>query len=201
MAIRKVVIWPNPILAAVAQPVKAVDARVKTLVRDMFDTMYDANGVGLAAPQVGVSENIVIVDLNPTGRKKKKDMEELAEQGFDGARAFINPEIIHREGTLIWEEGCLSIPGINEEVERSELITVRALDVNGKTFEKTVTGLYAVAIQHELDHLKGKVFVDYVSRLKREMVKKKMNKIQKDTDDYYRDLREEDDEDDQAAAI
>lgn len=200
MAIRKVVIWPDPILSAVAQRVKQVDARVKTLVRDMFDTMYDANGVGLAAPQVGVSENIVVVDLNPRGRKKKKDMEELAEQGFDGPRAFVNPEIIHREGTLIWEEGCLSIPGINEEVERSEIITVRALDVHGATFEKTVTGLYAVAIQHELDHLKGKVFVDYVSRLKREMVKKKMTKIQKDTDDYYRDLRDED-EDEQAAAI
>jgi peptide deformylase len=193
MAIRKVVIWPHPILAAVAQPVKQVDARVKALVRDLFDTMYDANGVGLAAPQVGVGECVLVVDLNPRGRKKKRDMDELSEQGFDGPRAFINPAIIHREGTLIWEEGCLSIPGINEEVERSEIITVRATDEHGEPFEKTISGLYAVAIQHELDHLQGKVFVDYVSRLKRELVKKKMNKIQKDTDDYYRDLREEDD--------
>ena len=140
MAIRKVVIWPNPILAAVAQPVKQVDARIKTLVRDLFDTMYDANGVGLAAPQVGVGECVVVVDLNPRGRKKKKDMDELAEQGFDGPRAFINAEIVHREGTLIWEEGCLSIPGINEEVERSEIITVQALDENGEKLEKTVSG-------------------------------------------------------------
>ncbi len=201
MSIRKVVIWPDPILAQIAKP-SAVDSALKALVRDMFDTMYDANGVGLAAPQIGVSERVLVIDLNPRGKRTKKDLEELKAQGFTGPRAFVNPEIIKREGTLIWEEGCLSVPGINEEVERSEIITVRALDENGKPFELTANDLYAVAIQHELDHLNGKVFVDYLSRLKRDMVKKKMTKIQKETDDYYGDKRnEDDDEDDEALAI
>jgi len=196
MAIRKVVIWPDPVLSQAAKRVASVDDKIRKLVRDMFDTMYFANGVGLAAPQVGVSSQILVIDLNPKGKSNKEDLDDLKAQGFDGPRAFINPEIIAREGDLVWEEGCLSIPGVNEEVDRSETVTVRALNEKGETFEKTVHGLYAVAIQHEMDHLAGKVFVEYLSRLKRDLVKKKMQRIQKDYDDYYAEKAEEDDEDD-----
>src|SRR4051812_24345516 len=125
MAVRKVVIWPDPVLSAVAKPVEKVDDSIRTLVRDMFDTMYFANGVGLAAPQVGVSKRLLVIDLNPKGRAKGEELEDLKAQGFDGPRAFINCEIIKKDGTLIWEEGCLSVPGINEEVERAEHVTIR----------------------------------------------------------------------------
>ena len=203
MAIRKVVIWPDPVLTTVAKPLEKVDASTATLVRDMFDTMYFANGVGLAAPQVNVSARVLVIDLNPKGHVKPDDLEQLKHQGFDGPKAYINPEIIHREGTIIWEEGCLSVPGVNDEVERAETIVVRALGGDGKVFEKTVSGLYAVAIQHEIDHLDGKVFVDYLSRLKRDLILKRMNKIRQETTDYYGDrAREaEEDEESQAAAL
>lgn len=201
MSIRKVVIWPDPVLSAVAKPVEKVDDNVRALIRDMFDTMYFANGVGLAAPQVGVSQRILVIDLNPKGRAKGEELEDLKAQGFDGPRAFINAEIIKKDGELVWEEGCLSVPGINEEVTRAEHVVVRALDENGKVFEKEMAGLYAVAIQHELDHLNGKVFVEYLSRLKRDVIKKKMIKIQETSDDYYKELNDDDDDDDHAAAI
>ncbi len=199
MAVRKVVIWPDPVLSAVAKPVAKVDDATRALIRDMFDTMYFANGVGLAAPQVGVSQRILVIDLNPKGRARGEELADLNAQGFDGPRAFINAEIIKKDGVLIWEEGCLSVPGINEEVERAEHVVVRALDEHGKVFEKEMTGLYAVAIQHELDHLNGKVFVEYLSRLKRDVIKKKMQKIQLSGEDYYAELHEEND--DSAAAI
>jgi len=195
MTVRKVVIWPDPVLSTPAKAVASVDDKIRTLVRDLFDTMYFANGVGLAAPQVGVGQRILVIDLNPKGRSTKEDKEDFEKQGFDGPRAYINPEIIAREGDLIWEEGCLSVPGINEEVERAETVTVKALDENGKTFEKTVHGLYAVALQHELDHLNGKVFVEYLSRLKRDLIKKKMQKIRSSTEDYYGDKARDGDDD------
>lgn len=194
MAIRKVVIWPDPVLSTVAKDVAEFTPDTKKLIEDMFETMYDASGVGLAAPQVGVSQRILVIDLNPSGSVKGEELSTLTKNGFDGPRAFVNPEIIAREGSIIWEEGCLSVPGYNDEVERSEKVTVKALGADGKPFEKTVTGLYAVAIQHEMDHLNGKVFVEYLSRLKREIVRKKMVKIQKDTDDFYGDKRREEDD-------
>ncbi|MCC6812398.1 MAG: peptide deformylase [Deltaproteobacteria bacterium] len=199
MAVRKVVIWPDPVLSAVAKPVATVDDSVRQLVRDMFDTMYYANGVGLAAPQVGVSQRILVIDLNPKGRARGEELDDLKAQGFDGPRAFINAEIIKKDGKIVWEEGCLSVPGINEEVERAEHVVVRALDEQGKVFEKEMAGLYAVAIQHELDHLNGKVFVEYLSRLKRDVIKKKMQKIQQTSDDYYKEQREDADDDSKAA--
>lgn len=199
MAVRKVVIWPDPVLSAVAKPVATVDDSVRQLVRDMFDTMYYANGVGLAAPQVGVSQRILVIDLNPKGRARGEELDDLKAQGFDGPRAFINAEIIKKDGKIVWEEGCLSVPGINEEVERAEHVVVRALDEQGKLFEKEMAGLYAVAIQHELDHLNGKVFVEYLSRLKRDVIKKKMQKIQQTSDDYYKEQREDADDDSKAA--
>jgi peptide deformylase len=195
MAIRKVVIWPDPVLSAVAKPVEKVSDETRALVRDMFDTMYFANGVGLAAPQVGVSQRILVIDLNPRGSAQGEELDDLKAQGFTGPRCFINAEIVKKDGELVWEEGCLSVPGINEEVKRAEHVVVRALDEKGETFELEARGLFAVAIQHEMDHLNGKVFVEYLSRLKRDVIKKKMVRLQSSTDDYYRDHHDDEDDD------
>jgi peptide deformylase len=141
--------------------------------------MYEANGVGLAATQLAVPLRLIIIDLDPTS--EAPDNEEVAEEleawNFNGAQEFINPEIVEQEGSIIWDEGCLSVPGYTDKVERSEQITVKALNRQGEEFTLTCSGLYAVAIQHEMDHLEGKVFVDYLSRLKRDVVKRKMNRL------------------------
>jgi peptide deformylase len=181
--------------------VQGVSEEHRRLVRDLFDTMYFAHGVGLAAPQVGVSERVLVIDLDPRGSRKPDEIEALRSQGFAGPQAFINPEIVHTEGELIWEEGCLSVPGINDEVKRADTVTIRALNLEGEVFEKTVSGLYAVAVQHELDHLNGKVFVEYLSRLKRELIKKKMVKLRRETDDYYADRAAEKDDAQDTAAL
>ncbi len=179
MAIRKIRIWPDPALNEVAAPIESVDDDVRTLVADMFETMYEANGVGLAATQLAVPLRLLIIDLDPTS--EAPDNEEVAEEleawNFNGAQEFINPEIVEQEGSIIWDEGCLSVPGYTDKVERSEQITVKALNRQGEEFTLTCSGLYAVAIQHEMDHLEGKVFVDYLSRLKRDVVKRKMNRL------------------------
>jgi len=192
MAIRKVVIWPDPVLSQKAAPVVQFDESLKQLVIDMFDTMYDAHGVGLAAPQVGISQRVLVIDLSPDPSKQDlKDQEELKKIGFDKPLVFINPEITTQSGRIVWEEGCLSVPGISEEVTRAETLKVRAQDVDGQFFEKEVSRLYAVAIQHEIDHLDGKVFVEYLSRLKRDIIKRKMIKIRQSTSDYYKEHKED----------
>ena len=179
MAIRKIRIWPDPALSEVAASIESVDDHVRTLVTDMFETMYEANGVGLAATQLAVPLRLLIIDLDPTS--EAPDNEEVAEDleawNFKGAQEFINPEIVEQKGSVTWDEGCLSVPGYTDKVERSEQITVKALNRQGEEFTLTCSGLYAVAIQHEMDHLKGKVFVDYLSRLKRDVVKRKMNRL------------------------
>jgi peptide deformylase len=153
--------YPDARLHTVAKPVKAVDERIRKLVDDMAETMYAAPGIGLAATQVNVHERIVVIDISET---------------HDQLRVFINPEIVAQSGTEESEEGCLSVPGIFDKVTRAERVTVRALDREGKPFELDADGLLAVCIQHEIDHLKGKVFVDYLSSLKRNRIKSKLLK-------------------------
>ena len=153
--------YPDTRLHKVARPVAAVDARIHKLVDDMAETMYAAPGIGLAATQVNVHERVVVIDISET---------------HNDLRVFINPEIIAQSGTEESEEGCLSVPGIYDRVTRAERVTVRALDRNGKSFQLDADGLLAVCIQHEMDHLIGKVFVDYLSPLKRNRIKAKLQK-------------------------
>lgn len=153
--------YPDARLHTVAKPVTAVDARIRQLIDDMAETMYDAPGIGLAATQVNVHERVIVIDITET---------------HDALRVFINPEIVAESGRAEGEEGCLSVPGVFDMVERAERVTVRALDRDGKPFELEAEGLLAVCIQHEMDHLKGKVFVDYLSNLKRNRIKAKLMK-------------------------
>ena len=166
MALLPVLCYPDPRLHKVAKPVAQVDARIKKIVADMADTMYDAPGVGLAATQVDIHERIVVIDVSD-------DQNELM--------VFINPEIIWASTEKkSWREGCLSVPDYYDEVERPSEIRVKALDVEGKEFELDADGLLAVCLQHELDHLQGKVFVEYLSILKRSRISQKMKKRAKE---------------------
>ena len=186
MSIRKVVVWPDPALAEVANPVTSFDGHVRTLVGDMFDTMYKARGIGLAATQLAIPLRVLIVDLDPRGEAKDDPelADDLAAQGFKGPIAIINPEIVSAEGDITWNEGCLSVPGITEPVKRREHVIVKAFDRDGNPFELDAHGLFAVCLQHEIDHLNGKMFVDYVSRLKRDVIKRKMMRLKaEETDD------------------
>lgn len=153
--------YPDARLHTVAKPVAAVEARIRQLIDDMAETMYDAPGIGLAATQVNVHERVIVIDISET---------------HDALRVFINPEIIAQSGRAEGEEGCLSVPGVFDLVERAERVTVRALDRDGMAFELEADGLLAVCIQHEMDHLLGKVFVDYLSNLKRNRIKAKLLK-------------------------
>jgi len=153
--------YPDARLHTVARPVAAVDARIRQLIDDMAETMYAAPGIGLAATQVNVHERVIVIDLSETR---------------DELRVFINPEIVAQSGREESEEGCLSVPGVFDKVTRAERVTVRALDRDGKPFELDADGMLAVCIQHEIDHLKGKVFVDYLSNLKRNRIKAKLAK-------------------------
>jgi peptide deformylase len=153
--------FPDPRLRTRAKPVERVDDSLRRLIDDMFETMYDAPGVGLAATQVDVHLRFMVIDVS---EEKNQPL------------VFINPEIVHRDGVQVCQEGCLSVPGIYADVERAERIAVRALDRDGNPFEIQADGLLAVCIQHEMDHLEGKVFVDYLSPLKREQVRKKLDK-------------------------
>lgn len=161
MAVRDILHYPDPRLYQKAEPVADVDESVRALVRDMTDTMYAAPGVGLAATQLNVHKRVVVIDASETR---------------DQLLVLINPEIVSREGVQYCEEGCLSVPGVYEAVERAERVTVRALGLDGKSFTVTAEKLLAVCIQHELDHLDGKVFVDYLSRLKQQRIKAKLQK-------------------------
>lgn len=161
MAILPILHYPDPRLRNKAAPVEHVDDAIKTLVRDMFETMYQAPGIGLAAPQVNVSRRVIVIDIS---------------EQRDAPLCLINPEIIAKEGVEQMEEGCLSVPGIYEPVQRARQIRVRALDRDGNPLEMTVNDLLAVCIQHEIDHLDGKLFVDYLSQLKRDRIRKKLEK-------------------------
>ncbi|UTW44521.1 peptide deformylase [bacterium SCSIO 12696] len=165
MAILDILEFPDTRLRTKARPVVNVDDRIRTLIDDMFDTMYDANGIGLAATQVNVHERVVVMDLS---------------EERDQPLVFINPEVtVLEDGTRDYDEGCLSVPGFYETVERPENIKVDALDRDGNPFELHPDGLLAVCIQHELDHLEGKLFVDYLSPLKRQRIRAKLEKQQR----------------------
>ncbi|MDH5631380.1 MAG: peptide deformylase [Gammaproteobacteria bacterium] len=161
MAIRTILHYPDPRLRTVAKPVTEFDNALRTLAQDMAETMYDAPGIGLAATQVDVHQRVVVIDIT----HEKNDL-----------RVLINPEIVERRGEEEMEEGCLSVPGIYDTVTRADWVRVRARDVDGKEFEIETDGLLAVCIQHEIDHLDGKVFVDYLSRLKQQRIQKKLEK-------------------------
>ncbi|MBA5688562.1 peptide deformylase [Rugamonas apoptosis] len=162
MSILNILRYPDPRLHKVAKPVTQFDARLEKLVADMAETMYDAPGIGLAASQVDVHEQLILVDITETK---------------DALVAYINPEIIWASDEMqVYDEGCLSVPGIYDGVERHARVKVRALDVKGQPFEVEADGLLAVCLQHEMDHLKGKVFVEYLSPLKRNRIKAKLQK-------------------------
>jgi len=161
MALLPILHYPDERLHTKAKPVAEVDERIRTLVADMAETMYEAPGIGLAATQVNVHERVVVIDVS-------EERNEL--------RAFINPEIIERHGETVGEEGCLSVPGIYDRVARAERVTVKALNERGEPFELQADGLLAICIQHELDHLDGKVFVEYLSLLKQGRIKSKLAK-------------------------
>jgi peptide deformylase len=165
MALLQILEFPDPRLRNRAQPVAQVDAALRTLIDDMFETMYAAPGIGLAATQVNVAKRVLVLDLS------ERRNEPLA---------LINPEILQRAGVEETEEGCLSVPGYFDKVTRAEQIRVRALDRDGKQIEFDAAGLLAVCIQHEIDHLDGKLFVDYLSELKRTRIRKKLEKERKD---------------------
>ena len=162
--IHEVVKWPEPVLSKPAAKVTVFDAKLKKLVDEMFDSMYAAQGIGLAAPQISISQRITVIDVS-----FKKNPEERI--------ALINPEIIASEGKQIEEEGCLSLPEIREKVSRAAKVKVRAQDVNGEWFELDGEELLARAMQHEIDHLDGILFIDRLSRLKRDLVIRKIKKL------------------------
>lgn len=164
MAILDILHFPDPRLREMCQPVDEVNDEIRQLVDDMFETMYDAPGIGLAAAQVNVQKRVLVTDVS-------EDKSEPL--------AFINPKIIKADGVEVMQEGCLSVPGFYEDVERAEQIVIEALDRDGKTFKMECDGLLAVCIQHEIDHLDGKLFVDYISPLKRNRIKHKLEKLKK----------------------
>lgn len=164
MATLDILQYPDPGLRVEAKPVAAVDDRVRRIVDDLFETMYQAPGIGLAATQVGILERIVVIDVSAEN---------------NAPQVFINPELLEKSGEEEMEEGCLSIPGVYENVRRAERVRVRALDREGKPFEVDTGDLLAVCLQHEMDHLAGRLFIDYLSPLKRGRIRKKFEKHKK----------------------
>lgn len=161
MALLNIIHYPDPRLHTVAKPVQQVDDTIRTLAADMAQTMYSAPGIGLAATQVDVHQQVIVIDISETR---------------DDLRVFINPQLLQADGSVVHEEGCLSVPGIYDKVTRAERITVQALDTRGEIFTLDADGLLAVCIQHEMDHLKGRVFVEYLSSLKQARIKNKLKK-------------------------
>ncbi|MCF8151474.1 MAG: peptide deformylase [Burkholderiaceae bacterium] len=166
MALLQILRYPDPRLQQKAAPVKVVDERIRQLAADMAETMYAAPGIGLAASQVDQHVRLIVIDIS-------EDKSQL--------QTFINPELLELSGEIEGEEGCLSVPGIYDTVKRASHVKVRALGLDGKAFEMEADELLAVCIQHEIDHLEGKVFVDYLSRLKRERIKSKLIKQARET--------------------
>lgn len=162
MAILNILKYPDERLHIVASEVETIDDNIKQIVADMAETMYQSRGIGLAATQVNIHKQIVVMDLSEERNK---------------LRVFINPQITHSSGETTYEEGCLSVPGVFEKVTRAQNVTVTALNEHGQSFTLDADGLLAICIQHELDHLKGKVFVEYLSQLKQNRIKTKMKKL------------------------
>jgi peptide deformylase len=165
--VREILIWPHPTLKKKAAPVTVVDDSIRALVRDLFDSMYAADGVGLAAPQIGELRRIIVIDTT-------------AKQPESKPFAMINPVILSLEGEITYNEGCLSVPGEAEDVDRAPVCTVRYLDEQGVEQTMRCEGLLAIAVQHETDHLEGMVFVERISVLKRELIRKRMKRLKAD---------------------
>jgi len=164
MARLEILETPDPRLRIVAKPVETFDAELARLAEDMIETMYDARGIGLAATQVNVHRRLLVLDVS---------------EAQDTPRVYVNPTILGTEGEEACEEGCLSVPGVYAEVTRAEKVRISAQDVAGKPFEEELEGMHAICLQHEMDHLEGKLFIDYLSPLKRRMVTKKLQKQRK----------------------
>ena len=164
MATLDILEFPDPRLRTIAKPVIQFDPDLQQLVRDMTETMYAENGIGLAATQVNVHKRLLVLDVSDSR---------------DQLKVYVNPHIISQKGTQNCEEGCLSVPGIYAEVKRHENIRIRAQDAEGNEFEEDLSDLHSICLQHEMDHLEGKLFVDYLSPLKRQMVRKKLEKQKK----------------------
>ena len=167
MALLPILEYPDPRLRTRAAPVTVFDDELKQRIDDMFATMYAAPGIGLAATQVDWHHRLIVIDLS-----KEQNRREV----------FINPKLLSREGVATGEEGCLSVPGIYDDVPRAERVRVRAQDANGRVFERDLDGMLAVCLQHEMDHLEGKLFVDYLSELKRQRIRKKLEKERRSRD-------------------
>ncbi|MBI5515495.1 MAG: peptide deformylase [Deltaproteobacteria bacterium] len=163
MAVRPILLYPDKRLRLKAEPVGSITAEVRALADDLAETMYAAPGVGLAAPQVGVSLRMFVVDIAPSDAPSD-------------LRTFINPRFVRKEAEVVWEEGCLSFPGIHADIERAAKITIQATGVDGRDFELTCEELLAVAIQHEYDHLDGVLMVDHVSLLRRRAIERELKK-------------------------
>lgn len=162
----KILTYPNPILRKKAEEIRQIDERVVALAREMAETMYAAPGIGLAAPQVGESLRLIVVDV-------------AYPEGEPDLKVIVNPEIVHREGSILMEEGCLSLPGVRAEVERASRVLVRGYDLKGRPLEIEAEGLMAVCLQHEIDHLDGVLFIDHLGRLKRSLIERRLKKAQR----------------------
>lgn len=181
MALRPILVIPDPRLRALAEPITEITEELKVLIKDMFETMYDAPGVGLAATQLGIMQRLIVVDA---AKRKEESAGQVPGAGETGEAleepdpiAMINPEILWAsEETKVHEEGCLSIPEYYEEVERPDRVRIRYMSETGESIERDCDGLLAVVVQHEIDHLNGKLFIDYLSRLKRDRITKKFQK-------------------------
>jgi len=167
MAVLKICTFPDPVLKQKSRPIQTIDPKVLQLVQDMAETMYSAPGVGLAAPQVGHSLRLAVIDVTPADQPKN-------------LLVLLNPEIVASEGECAWDEGCLSVPDCNEEVKRSKKVVVRYQNLQGETAEITGEELLAIALQHEIDHLDGILFIDRLSPLKKRLIKKKLQKKDKE---------------------
>lgn len=177
--VMKILTFPDPRLREVSTPVENFGPEIKKLADDMIETMYDANGIGLAAPQVGVLQRMVVIDTRPKdeeGRRYKYDEMSDLEKAVPQPLILINPEIVKGEGKTTFDEGCLSIPGYYETVERFNYIEMKAFDVNGKEYLVKTDGLLAICMQHELDHLEGTLFVDHLSFVKSNKIKNQIKK-------------------------
>ena len=166
MSLRPLLHFPDPLLRLKAEPVVNFDHNLQVLIDDMFETMYEGNGVGLAANQINMQQRIIVLDVS---------------DDYTKPQCFINPVIKYREGTEVSKEGCLSVPNIYEVVKRAEKIQIEACDRHGKTIQLETDGLLAICLQHETDHLDGKLFIDYLSPLKRQFIQKKMAKLRRET--------------------
>jgi peptide deformylase len=176
--LREILIWPDPRLREKGEPIGKVDEEIRDLVADMFETMYAARGVGLAATQVGIRKQLAVIDTSPRQEGAKP-------------MVLINPVLTHTEGETVNEEACLSIPGEAEEVKRFEKVTVEALDLEGRPFTLSAEGFLAIALQHEVDHLQGLLFVDHLSALKRELIKRRMKRVKAEREEEKRRRAEE----------